>query len=90
MPAKLSRRGFLAATTVGAATLGVAAGALGATVANDAAAGRSGGASPSAVSEPLMVYVTDTASGEVTFLLGGKETKVYDPALVARMVTYVV
>ncbi len=83
--AKVTRRTFLASTSVGAATLGV----LGAPLSVEAARGLSQGAATHEIalgaSEPMMVYVRDAASGEVTFMMGTREVTRRDPALVARL-----
>src|SRR5262249_3648138 len=40
-----------------------------------------------ALSNPLMVYVTDAAAGEITFLQGTQQVTRHDRALVARLVS---
>lgn len=79
--AKLTRRTFITRTTVGVATIGVVAGAFGAEAVNNLTV-----EAPSALSNPLMVYVTDAASGEMTFLMGTRQVTRHDRALVARLV----
>ncbi|MGH2515181.1 MAG: hypothetical protein ACRDHP_05950 [Ktedonobacterales bacterium] len=84
----LTRRTFLTRTTASAATLGVAAGALAGGLGVEAAGLHAStvATSPSALSDPLMIYVTDASKGEFTFLLGTTEVTRRDPALVARLV----
>jgi len=81
--AKLTRRSFMSRATVGAAAIGVAAGALGATVGSDVVESLS---KPAALTNPLMLYVTDASSGEVTYLIGAQSITRRDPALIARLI----
>lgn len=89
--AKLTRRRFLTRTTVSAAALGALAGGFGAARAAEhlpqelAVAAAPGTAAPGTVSEPLVVYVRNAATGEVAFLVGEREITRRDPALVARL-----
>src|SRR5215831_241455 len=85
MKAQLTRRKFLTRTTAGAAGVGVLAGALGATGVGSLIGAGAEGLPATARSGPLMVYVTDAAKGEVTFLVGGQRVTRHDPALVARL-----
>lgn len=83
----LTRRTFITRTTAGAAAIGVAAGALGATVAEELAQNAAANA-PIAASDPLMVYVTDATTGELTFLIGSRQIVRRDPALVTKLLTF--
>jgi hypothetical protein len=83
----LTRRTFITRTTAGAAVIGVAAGALGATVAEELAQNAVANA-PVAASDPLMVYVTDATKGELTFLMGSRQIVRRDPALVSRLLAF--
>jgi len=88
--ANLSRRKFVTRTTVGAAAVGVAIGAFGGvggtTLATHSA---SAAGTTTTLASPLMVYVTNAAAGEVTFLMGETEVIRHDPALVAQLAKYV-
>jgi anti-sigma factor RsiW len=83
--AHLTRRKFLTRTTAGAAGVGVLAGALGVTGVGSLMNSGVEGLPAAALSGPLMVYVTDAAKGEVTFLVGGQRVTRHDPALVASL-----
>lgn len=86
--ATMTRRTFITRTTAGAAALGVAAGALGGGIGVATADAHSASPAHNASGEPLMVYVTDAARGEVTFLQGQREIVRREPALVARLLGY--
>lgn len=84
--AKLSRRSLITRTTVGAASLGVAVGALGGTIGPDVVHTAAPGSAPAtALAEPLMVYVVDATKGDLTFLIGGREVRRHDPHLIAQL-----
>jgi len=83
----LTRRTFITRTTAGAAAIGVTAGALGATVAEELTRNTAANA-PIAASNPLMVYVTDATTGELTFLMGSRQIVRRDPALVSRLLGF--
>ncbi len=83
----LTRRTFITRTTARAAAIGVAAGALGATVTEELARNAAANA-PIATSDPLMVYVTDATKGELTFLMGSRQIVRRDPALVSRLLGF--
>jgi len=87
--ANLSRRKFVTRTTAGAAAVGVAIGALGGVTGTSLAIHSAGAESATTLAAPLMVYVTNAAKGEVTFLMGEKEVIRHDPALVAQLSKYV-
>ena len=89
--ATLTRRKFLAQTSVGAATLGVLASALHSAAghrllgARGAATTKTTKVAPAALAEPMMVYVRDAAAGDVAFLVGTREIIRRDPVLVAHL-----
>ena len=81
-----TRRGFLIMAGAGAAAT---AGAV--VVANTGSAGAAPAAAetdtaaPATASGPLVAYVRNTRSGEVSVMVGETEVVVSDPALVARL-----
>jgi hypothetical protein len=88
--ADLSRRTFLGASAAaaGAAVIGVpiataAASSGGAAAAPALATG--GAALGTKASGPLVVYVPDAASGDVSIMVGTQEVTYHDPDLVARL-----
>jgi len=88
--ADLSRRTFLGASAAaaGAAVVGIpiasAAASSGSAAAAPAVA--AGGAAPGAkASGPLVVYVPDAGSGDVSIMVGTQEVAYHDPDLVARL-----
>jgi hypothetical protein len=87
--ADLSRRTFLGASAAaaGAAVIGVP-------IATAAAGSGTGAAAPVAAggallgakaSGPLVVYVKDASSGDVSVMVGTQEVTYHDPDLVARL-----
>lgn len=83
MANKVSRRTFLTRTTATATAVGVLGAGIG--FGADEAFFHSSGAQAAHSDEPLMVYVTDAAKGQVTFLMGSREVVQTDYALVARL-----
>jgi nitrous oxide reductase len=88
----LSRRRFLQASslTAGAALVTATTFAGSAHAAPAAAASAATGLSTADVdglttSEPIMLFVSDAAHGDVTVLSGGNEVVYHDPTLVARV-----
>jgi len=79
--AKLTRRTFVTRTTAGAAAIGALAGVFGAEAVNNLTVG-----APAALANPLMIYVTDATTGEITFLMGTRQVTRHDRTLVARLV----
>jgi hypothetical protein len=88
----LSRRKFLLASGVAATGAAAATPTLVGAIAKQA--GRSADGDPAAVAvtptqpappEPVMAYVRDAGSGEVTVMSGTLETTYRDPALVKRL-----
>jgi hypothetical protein len=81
---KLTRRSFLKQTSVSAATFGLlpAIPALAAIRHSpEAAAPKS-----ATFTGPMVVHVSDVATGEVTLLAGAREIVFRDPQLVARLI----
>ena len=76
-PTKVSRRGFLKKTAVGAA----AAAALAAAPSLLVVAERSGGGDAAAVTTPLVAYIRDASKGDVVIMVGTKEVVRRDPNL---------
>lgn len=72
-----TRRGFLVIAGAGAAAVGAA------TVAP--AVGAAPVRAPSEASGPLVAYVSDMQSGEVTLMVGEREVVVHDRDLAARL-----
>lgn len=83
MAKKMSRRAFLSATTATATTVGVLGAGIG--FGADEAIFHSSSAQATHLDQPLMVYVTNAAKGEITFLMGSKEVVRTDYSLVARL-----
>jgi hypothetical protein len=87
--ADLSRRTFLGASAAaaGAAVIGVpiatAAAGSGTPAAAPLAAG--GALLGAKASGPLVAYVKDASSGDVSIMVGTQEVKYHDPDLVARL-----
>ncbi len=91
--AKIARRRFLKQTSIGVATVGVAAGVF------TAAPRLAAMAAPSTVStvdsslasasEPVMAYVSNAAKGELHVMAGLKEIVIRDPELVTRLLASV-
>ena len=79
--AKLTRRGFIKKTSIGAATLG----ALGAVpgLAEVEAAPQPHAAGQH---EPLLAHVRNRATGEIALLVGTREVVIHDRELVMRLV----
>ncbi|HKZ99840.1 MAG TPA: twin-arginine translocation signal domain-containing protein [Thermoplasmata archaeon] len=82
---RVSRRGFLKVSAVGAAAAGLAVAAPAALSAVGNAAAESPG---SGLTVPVMAYVRDASRGEIVVMWGTRETVRRDPALVARILQY--
>jgi hypothetical protein len=78
-----TRRTFLVAAGAGAAAIGVATVAP----ASAAAATTKGSNQPAQLptGEPLVAYVSDASTGEVTLLVGEREVLIKDRDLVSRL-----
>ena len=83
---KLTRRGFIKRSSLGAAALGV----LGTMPSLDVAGTGAGVAATDLqaadLAGPLVAHVRDVASGEISVLMGMREVVIRDPELVARLV----
>ncbi|MDQ6659420.1 MAG: hypothetical protein M3Z24_00480 [Chloroflexota bacterium] len=91
--AKIARRRFLKQTSIGVATVGVGAGVLAAAPRLAAMAAPPAvstvNSSLASVSEPVMVYVSNAATGELHIMAGLKEIVVRDTELVTRLLASV-
>ncbi|MBV9020339.1 MAG: twin-arginine translocation signal domain-containing protein [Ktedonobacteraceae bacterium] len=91
--AKLTRRGLLKGTSIGVATAGVIAGgafALPKLVQNVDASSKfpltdDVSTSTTALPDTMVVYVRDSAKGEIGMLVGEREIISTDPVLVSRL-----
>jgi hypothetical protein len=86
--AKLTRRGLLKTTSIGAATVGVLAAGFTAAPRLAAMAAPSDATtelSAASVSGPMVAYVRDLARGEVGVLVGEREIIYRDPDFVMRL-----
>jgi len=88
--ADLSRRTFLGASAAaaGAAAIGIpiASAAANSGHTKEATAVAAGGSLPGAkAAGPLVVYVPDASSGDVSIMIGTQEVMHHDPDLVARL-----
>jgi hypothetical protein len=91
--AKQTRRSFLQNTTVTAASAAAATFSLLPGLTASAAMRRSPQAaapllpapSSAASTGPMVIHISDAAKGEMTFLVGARETVLRDPGLVARL-----
>jgi hypothetical protein len=91
--AKLTRRGLLKGTSIGVATAGVVAGGLFALPSLTQKVGASSkfpltdevSTSTTALPDAMVVYVRDSAKGEIGMLVGDREIISSDPDLVSRL-----
>lgn len=83
--AKVTRRGFIAKSSAGAAAVGALAVAPGLAAAHAAPKAPLAGGSV-LLNEALVAHVRDAASGEIAILVGDREVIVRDRELVARLV----
>lgn len=84
--AKLTRRGFIKRTSIGAATIGALAAAPGLAVAHASPRTRMTDLSTAELHGPLVAHVRNVSSGEIALLIGTREVVVRDPELVMRLV----
>jgi hypothetical protein len=84
--AKLTRRGFIRRTSIGAATIGALAAAPGLAAAQASPRARISDLSTAELHEPLVAHVRNAALGEIALLVGTREVIVRDPELVVRLV----
>ena len=86
---KLTRRRFFKQTSIGVATVGVLGAGLAAVPRLTAIAAPAGtsaaNTSSAALSEPLVAYVRNPATGEVGLLVGSREIVYRDPDLVSHL-----
>ncbi len=83
---KVTRRGFLTRTSVGAAAVGVMGTVPGLSMAaSDTQEVDTSEVSPVTLSEPMVAHVRDFATGEVSIMSGTREFIVRDSQLVARL-----
>jgi hypothetical protein len=83
--AKLTRRGFIKRTSLGAAAVGAFAVApgLGAAITGGEAATTE--LATADLAGPLVAHVSDVASGELSVLMGTREVVIRDPELIVRL-----
>lgn len=82
---KLTRRGFLGATTAGAAAVGTLMVAPGLTGVADASTGPGLELSRAELAGPLVAHVRNVSTGEVALMVGTREVVYHDRKLVARL-----
>lgn len=80
-----TRRGFLAVTGAGAATVAAVAVAGSAHGADSTPQAEPTADLPSAGTGPLVAYLTDVSSGRITFVTGEEKAVVTDQALAATL-----
>jgi hypothetical protein len=81
----LSRRGFLGAASVGAATVGMLSSVPGISLLSDSSEVDTSDVPAATVAEPMVAQVRNFATGEVSIMSGMREVIVRDPQLVARL-----
>ena len=84
--AKLTRRGFLEQTTVGAAAVGALIAVPGLTSVPDVAAAPEMKLSRAELSGPLVAHVRNLSKGEIALMVGTREIVFHDRKLAARLV----
>jgi hypothetical protein len=84
--ASLTRRGFIGAASMGAATVGVLGSVPGMSLLSNGSAEVDTGEVPAAaVAEPLVAQVRDFSTGEISIMSGMREVIIRDPQIVARL-----
>jgi hypothetical protein len=83
---KLTRRGLIKQTSVGAATIGALMTVPGMAAAHAAPMVRGTGRSSGTLQGPLVAHVRDASTGEIALMVGTREVIVHDPALVRRLI----
>jgi hypothetical protein len=78
-----SRRTFLTAAGAGAAAVGIAAFAPGSASAATRPSASASTGLPSG--EPLVAYVSDASTGELTVMVGEREVHIKNPSLVSQL-----
>jgi len=84
--AKLTRRGFIKQTSVGAASLGVLAAVPSVALASHGHHGAEMALTKAELAEPMVAHVRNAATGEIAILVGTREIIIHDRAIVARLV----
>jgi hypothetical protein len=84
--AKLTRRGFIKKTSVGAATLGALVAVPGLAEVEAAPQAHAAGGPTAGHYEPLLAHVRNRATGEIALLVGTREVVIHDRELVMRLV----
>jgi hypothetical protein len=84
--AKLTRRGFIRKTSVGAATLGALVAVPRLAEVDAAPQPHAAGGPTAGHHEPLLAHVRNRASGEIALLVGTREVVIHDRELVMRLV----
>ena len=84
--AKLTRRGFLKKTTVGAAAVGALIAVPGLAKVPEASAAPAMDLSPAELSGPLVAHVRNLSTGEIALMVGTREIVYHDRKLAARLV----
>jgi hypothetical protein len=83
--ASLTRRGFLGAAGIGAASVGVMSSTAGISLVSDSQEIDPGEVPAAAMAEPLVAQVRDFGTGEISIMSGLREVIVRDPQLVMRL-----
>ena len=84
--AKLTRRGFIKKTSVGAATLGALVAVPRLAEVDAAPQPHAAGGPTAGHHEPLLAHVRNRATGEIALLVGTREVVIHDRELVMRLV----
>jgi hypothetical protein len=84
--AKLTRRGFIRKTSVGAATLGALVAVPRLAEVDAAPQPHAAGGPTAGHHEPLLAHVRNRATGEIALLVGTREVVIHDRELVMRLV----
>jgi hypothetical protein len=84
--AKLTRRGFIRKTSVGAATLGALVAVPRLAEVEAAPQPHAAGGPTAGHHESLLAHVRNRASGEIALLVGTREVVIHDRELVMRLV----
>lgn len=84
--ARLTRRGFIKRTSLGAAAVGAFAAAPGLGAITTGTEVAATDLTAADLAGPLVAHVRDIAGGELSVLMGTREVVIRDPALIARLV----
>jgi len=88
--AALTRRRFLGAASLGAASVGIMSSVPAVSLMSDSSEADPGDVPAAAMAEPLVVQVRDFSSGEMSIMSGMREVVVRDPQLVMRLLKAIV